>query len=225
MIKRTICFWKKWIPEHKYCYAMLYMIFYLVVFFTLDFTVTPKYIIHCRLDDVIPFCEYFAIPYAIWFPAFILALLLYMYYDKEEFQQLWFIMFTGATICFLIYIILPNGLELRVDIPNRNLLCMFLNILWNVDSPANVCPSLHVSTSIAIALVTARSGHFKGKRRIWQVLVILLMILICISTMFVKQHSAVDVFCGAVLSAALYVIAYHTNWRKLFYGTKLEILM
>lgn len=64
MMERKSSVLKDWISEHQqYCYAMLYLVFYLVVFFVLDYTMEPKYILHCTLDDRIPFCEYFVLFY------------------------------------------------------------------------------------------------------------------------------------------------------------------
>ena len=46
----------------------LYWVVYLIWFFWLDLTITdPKYIIHSRIDDRIPFNEWFIFPYCSWF--------------------------------------------------------------------------------------------------------------------------------------------------------------
>lgn len=208
---------KEWISVHKYCYAILYLVFYLVVFFVLDFTMEPKYILHCALDDRIPFCEYFIVFYFVWYPAFFLSLVWYMLCDKWDFQQLWFIMFNGITFCLICYVLFPNGLNLRKEVPNRNVFCVLVNLVRGVDAPVNVCPSIHVSSSVSIALVTAKSKLFTEHRG-RKAAIILLMLLISISTLFVKQHSVIDVVCGAAVSLVLYVIAYHTNWRRLLKG-------
>ncbi|MCD8105008.1 MAG: phosphatase PAP2 family protein [Lachnospiraceae bacterium] len=214
---------KEWVAGHKYSYAMLYLVFYLVAFFVLDFTMEPKYILHCALDDQIPFCEYFVIFYFAWYPAFFLSLVWYMLRDKRDFQQLWFIMFNGITFCLICYVLFPNGLNLREEVPNRNIFCVLVNLVRGVDAAVNVCPSIHVSSSVSIALVTAKSNLFKEHK--WRkAAIILLMILISISTLFVKQHSVIDVVCGAAVSLVLYVIAYHTNWRKLL-KDKLKVLL
>ncbi|MCD8012174.1 MAG: phosphatase PAP2 family protein [Lachnospiraceae bacterium] len=92
-----------------------------------------------------------------------------------------------------------------------------------MDAAVNVCPSIHVSSSVSIALVTAKSKLFQ-ERKDCRAVIILLMILISISTLFVKQHSVIDVVCGAAVSLVLYVIAYYTNWRKLLKG-KLKVLL
>ena len=41
-----------------------------------------------------------------------------------------------------------------------------------------------------------------------------LCVLISISTVFVKQHSVVDVLAGAGLSLVAYLIIYRINWKK-----------
>lgn len=53
---------KKWFKKYPYAIAIFYLIFYLSVFSWLEKNVVPKYIIHCKLDEIIPFCEVFIIP-------------------------------------------------------------------------------------------------------------------------------------------------------------------
>ena len=46
-----------------------YLIFYLLAFFYMENRPEIEiHIIHARIDDFIPFCEYFIIPYFLWFP-------------------------------------------------------------------------------------------------------------------------------------------------------------
>ncbi|MCO7108749.1 hypothetical protein NIA69_05615 [Gemmiger formicilis] len=52
----------------------------LIVFALLERTIqTPDLWVHCRLDDLIPFCKYAIVPYILWFPwiPFTLFYLLY----------------------------------------------------------------------------------------------------------------------------------------------------
>ena len=48
---------------------------------------------------------------------------------------------------------------------------------------------------------------------------------IILSTMFLKQHSIIDAAAGIALTLILYVITYHTGWRKLFQRTPLHFLV
>ena len=92
----------------------LYWVVYLIWFFWLDLTVkNPKYIIHASLDDLIPFCEWFVFPYCSWF--FLLAgvTALLWWYDTASYDKLCLMMFSGMTFCLVLYMVLPNGLDIR----------------------------------------------------------------------------------------------------------------
>ena len=46
----------------------IYLVFYLLVFqYVESRSGAQVHILHTRLDDMIPFCEYFIIPYVLWF--------------------------------------------------------------------------------------------------------------------------------------------------------------
>ena len=92
----------------------LYWVLYLIWFFWLDFTVTdPKYIIRSPLDDFIPFNEWFIFPYGSWF--FLLAgvTALLWWFDTASYDKLCLMMFSGMTFCLIVYMVLPNGLDIR----------------------------------------------------------------------------------------------------------------
>lgn len=203
---------KAWMKENKYCFVLLYFVFYLIAFRVLEKWVIPKYMVHCFLDQWIPFCEVFILPYFSWFILLAGTLAYYMFMSKEDFLKLCFIMFNGMTFCIVIYALLPNGLELRTELPRDNLFCKGVEWLYRIDTATNVCPSIHVSSTIAIYEVSKRSKLFKNKRIIrglwiWSVL-------ICLSTVFLKQHSVIDVVLGYLLSIVLTQCIYHTQWAE-----------
>lgn len=215
---------KTWIKEHEYCFALLYFVFYLGAFYLLERFSAPKYTIHCFLDDKIPFCEFFIVPYFSWFIVLAGALGYYMFKSKEDFQNLCFLMFVGMTFCITVYVILPNGLNLRAPIPRDNFFCKWVELLYRIDTPTNVCPSIHVSSTVAIYEVTKHSKLFKRKKR---VVIVMAMIawLICLSTVFLKQHSVVDVILGYLLSKILGKVTYSINWRNWMAHTHLKRLL
>ena len=90
----------------------LYWVVYLIWFFWLDLTVTaPKYILHSPLDDLIPFNEWFVIPYCSWFLLLAGVTAALWWYDTASYDKLCLTMFSGMTFCLIVYMILPNGLE------------------------------------------------------------------------------------------------------------------
>ena len=54
---------RSWLARHPVGFMALYTIFYLSVFHYLESNVPLRSIlVHCRLDDLIPFCKYAVIP-------------------------------------------------------------------------------------------------------------------------------------------------------------------
>lgn len=192
-----------WINTHRYCLAGLYLFVFLLGFFLLEvFVPEPVFIVHCFLDDWIPFNEWFIIPYFMWYAWVPVFLVFFMLKERDAYLRLCFIMFGGATICLVIYALWPNGLDLREEILADNVCADILRLIRSIDPPNNVCPSIHVSSTVAIHMVICRSEYLKGHRRL-KVLSLAVTAAICVSTMFIKQHSAVDVLCGVLLSVIL----------------------
>ena len=215
---------KTWIKEHRYCYAVGYMIFYLAAFFLSEQVLEPKYIISCPLDDLIPFDEIFIIPYCAWYPLLAASWLFTMLTSKEEFQDLCMIMFGGMTLSIVLYWIFPNGLQLRpAEIPD-NLCGKLVRLLHAVDTPGNVCPSIHVSSSTAILIVSLRSKVLK-RRPVLKWGTCFVCVLICLSTMFLKQHSVVDVVCGCLVTTVLSAFTYLAPWRRWMKVTCMEFFL
>ena len=74
--------------HYKHFLASLYFLFYLAAFFLIERLITTDYtVIHCSLDDKIPFVEYFIIPYLLWFLFFIVVYLYLGFTNKREYYQ------------------------------------------------------------------------------------------------------------------------------------------
>lgn len=198
--------------RHPIGFALGYMACYLSVFFLLERVVVPEYLIHCALDDMIPFCEWFLIPYASWFLLLPGTLLVLLLRDRPTYFYLCFTMFSGMSLCLLVYALFPNGLELRTTIEGDNLLCQLVRSLWAFDTSTNVCPSIHVASTMSVQLAIGRSRVWRHRRLVlaasWS-----LTVLILLSTLFLRQHSVIDVVCGVVLAVALHLLfAYPLSW-------------
>ncbi len=215
---------KTWIKEHQYCYAVGYMLFYLAAFFISERVLEPKYIISCPMDDWIPFNELYIIPYCLWYPLLIASWIFTMVTCKEDFQDLCMIMFGGMTLSIVLYWIFPNGLQLRpAEIPD-NFCGRIVQLLHMVDTPGNVCPSIHVSSSAAIMAVALKSEVLKRRPALrWGT--VILCILICLSTVYLKQHSVVDVVCGFLVTAVLAVFTWYAPWKTWMKGTWMEFFL
>lgn len=212
---------KKIFSEYKHGLVLLYMFVYFAWFFYLEqrtnVTFTSMY---SRIDDYIPFIEIFVIPYILWF-AYISVIVLYlMFISKEDFYKCCAFLFIGMTICLIIYTFWPNAQDLRVNpFPRDNVFTRLVNMFYTADTCTNVCPSIHVYNSIGAHIAIIHCDKLKNIRWV-RISSFILMVLICLSTMFIKQHSFVDFVAGVALAGVMYVAVYKINYKKLFHIKK-----
>lgn len=201
---------RTFLKKYKRCWVLLYLCIYFPWFFYLENTVTTDYyLIHCSLDDKIPFCEYFIIAYLLWF-VFITAVVVWFLFkeSKTEFYQLTAILFGGMTICLAICTVFPNGLALRQEIDaSKNLFTWLTSLIYDVDTSTNVFPSIHVYTTLAAQYAVMHSQLAK-KVSWFSYGTGILSVFIVLSTLFLKQHSVVDVIGGILLALAMIELVY-----------------
>lgn len=188
---------------------LLFGIAYMTTFFIIEARNVPIHIIHTPLDDKIPFCEYFIIPYVLWY-FYVCGTVLYLgltLKNLTEYSRLIANMIAGMVVFVIISWLYPNGQNLRPDIVVDSVFTWMVNFLYTIDTSTNILPSLHVFVSVACDIALCRNERFK-KHLSWQWASHILTILICLSTMFLKQHSVIDVvaalFCNALFYAVLY---------------------
>ena len=106
---------RNWCSRHPVWFMAFYALFYLTFFALLERTIqSPDLWVHCRLDDLIPFCKYAVIPYFAWF-AWIPFTLFYLlrHGERSDFWRVCLCLFAGMTIALSCYVLLPTGLALR----------------------------------------------------------------------------------------------------------------
>lgn len=216
MTKHTRDSINTFLEKNKHACLLLYLMIYFPWFHHLEKTVTTHFhVIHVALDDYIPFCEYFIIPYFLWF-AYVAWSVLYFYFkNKDEYFRLCGMLFSGMTIFLIVSTIYPNGHYLRpVYFDHNNIFIQMVKMLYAADTPTNLFPSIHVYNSIAVNIAVWHSSNFKEKKWV-RFGSSILMVLIILSTMFLKQHSVFDVVTGIVLSVFMYSLVYTTDWSFL----------
>ena len=172
---------------------------------------THFHVIHVTLDDYIPFCEYFIIPYLAWFGYVAFGVCYFFFKNKEEYYRLCTTLFTGMTIFLIVSTLYPNGHYLRPAYFNHDNICIQLvKWLYSTDTPTNLFPSIHVYNSICVNAAIWHSEDFKKHKAVRYGSAVL-MVLIILSTMFLKQHSVFDVVTGTVLAVFLYSVVYNPN--------------
>ena len=198
---------RNWCARHPIGFMALYLVFYLACFAFLEKSIlVPDLWVHCRLDDLIPFCKYAIVPYYMWF-AWIPFTLFYILWraPRADFWRVCLPLFAGMTLSLLFYLIVPNGLSLRPrSVPGTDIFAQAVRALYRSDTPTNVCPSIHVFNSVTLMLAYYRCSCFDAPRRRWmRPAAAVLCLAITASTMLLKQHSVIDVVFGILLALTL----------------------
>lgn len=124
---------------------------------------------------------------------------------KADFIKTCIVMFTSMTISLIIYVVWPNGVDLREPIESANICAWLVELIRQADTPYGVCPSIHICTIVAEMLVI-KDSRLKMMTPAVKTASFIITLLIAWSTMALKQHSIVDVISGAALAAALYYL-------------------
>lgn len=190
---------RNWFSRHPIWFMAFYLVFYLSVFHWLEVNITvPEVWVHCHLDDLIPFCKYAVIPYLAWF-IWIPFTLFYLLWKapRADFWRLCLPLFAGMTIALAVYVILPNGLDLRpYRVYGSDIFARIVRLLYSTDTATNVCPSIHVFNSVTLMMAYYRSRWMRPASAV-------LCLSIIASTVLLKQHSCIDVVMGILLAMAV----------------------
>ena len=116
----------------------------------------------------------------------------------------------------MVYFIFPTCQSLRPEIfPRDNTFTRFLYYFYQFDTNTNVCPSIHVIGSVAVCCTAFSMPRFRSRG--WKWAFGATAVLICMSTVFLKQHSAVDVLAALPVCLAAYHIAFR---KEAFHGRR-----
>ena len=210
--------------QYKHAIPLLtYMVFYLSWWKVLEKKVTTDYqVIHMGIDDYIPFCEWFVIPYFLWF-AYVSVTVLLLFFkdrDKRDYYRCLAFLFTGMTLFLLISTVMPNGHHLRLaEMPRDNTFTRMIAALWRSDTPTNLWPSIHVYNSLGAHFAITRSKAFQ-KYKVAHIASLILAVSIILSTMLIKQHSVFDVITALVMASMMYILVYRRDLLPLLGNEK-----
>lgn len=171
--------------------------------------------IHMELDNLIPFNEWFVIPYFLWFAYVAFTIIYLLFKSKEDFRNYTTFLFVGMTICLIIYTLWPNMQNLRPDLSGLgrdNILIRLVSHIYATDTPTNVCPSIHVYNSIGTHIAISKNAKL-GKNKLIKASSLVLCVSICLSTVFIKQHSIFDSLCAIALAIVIYILVYNLSER------------
>ena len=187
-------------------------IFYFTMYFVTENLIPREacHPIHCALDDLIPFNEFFLIFYVGWYALVFGALAYTLFFDVPKFRKLQIFIIITQVIAMTCYVIYPSRQDLRPEVFERqNVLTALMAFIYSFDTSTGVCPSLHVGYSLGILSVALKDRELGTG---WKALLGFVVLMICLAVCFVKQHSALDVFWALPMCLVAEIITYGRDY-------------
>ena len=128
---------------------------YMVTFSYIENRDVHHYIVHTVLDEKIPFCEYFIIPYLLWFIFVAVTVLYFMFFNQNKWKEYYQLIITlgiGMTLFLVISLVFPNGQDLRPVLSGNSIFIQAVQFIYHTDTPTNVLPSIHVFNSLTCCM-------------------------------------------------------------------------
>lgn len=204
--------WRLMEPRFRHIWLLLFWPVYGLYFYFIEWVLSRDffYTMWSPLDDSIPFCELFVIPYLFWFFYMVGAHVYTFFVEVAAFRRMMYAIFLTFGLTCFIFVAFPTNQELRPETFARdNFLVRTMQWFYTTDTNTNVCPSLHVCGSFAAAFGFTDTKRFSTRG--WKIFHYGMAWLISVSTVFVKQHSVIDTFWGLVMSGTVYVLVYMIN--------------
>ena len=203
-------------PEYRHLWLILGWVWYLTMYVLTEIFVPIErcHEVHSIVDDIVPFNEYYVLAYYSWYFMMVGSLLYFLLYDTKSFAKAQIFIIATQVIGIATYIIWPSVQYLRPDHFERENFCTFLlDLIYGIDTPTGVCPSLHVGYSLAVLSIWLKK---KDIGRVWKVIMTLWVLLICASVLFVKQHSFTDVWAAAVMCLLIELVMFGKDYLRFF---------
>jgi membrane-associated phospholipid phosphatase len=170
-----------------------------------------RHLVWCRLDDYVPFLPVFAIPYVAWYAVQAFTACYCFFKDTEVFRKfVGYILFVYA-IAISVYLFYPTAIDFRPEVTGKDIFSRIVGLVYGMDNPTNVLPSLHVLVAVGCAFAQCRAKHL-GKPLLcvfWW----LIALFVCASTVLVKQHSVLDILGAIPVCVAGYVLFFAQNGK------------
>lgn len=153
------------------------------------------HLVHHPLDDLIPLYTPAAIPYYLWYVGLFGTPLYTFFRDREAFRKYMYFALWGYGVATVVYLVYPTAIAFRPEkLEGQDLFTRMVALIYSIDTPTNVLPSLHTIMGVGIALGLGAAKPFR--KPLWQVLLWVFALLVAMSTVLIKQHSTLDVFAA-----------------------------
>lgn len=203
-MKKAADFFNALIPSYArglLIFAVIYnsFVYYFCRFVTQNRT---HYLLDSWIDRQIPVLPWTVLIYFGCYLFWIANYLLCSHFSKEQARRFLGAEILGKTVCFLFYLLLPTTIN-RPDITSSGFCSDLMRLLYAMDAPDNLLPSIHCFVSWLCYIGMRKDCRYPLLYRIFSMI---FAMMVCISTLTTKQHVIADVFVGVALAELCFFV-------------------
>ena len=150
-----------------------------------------------KVDEYIPFIPVFIIPYVVCYAHWVINFLLSVQTGEKRFSRFALAVMLSQVMCGIIFLLFPTTIS-RPDVSIcQGVTGFLLKAIYGIDAPVNLFPSMHCLLSW-FSWIAVRDVQSMPKW--YQIFSFVFAIVVCISTVTVKQHFFIDIIGGVALA-------------------------
>ena len=163
------------------------------------FVLTNKYKLSLHstqtvIDNFIPLIPIFSLPYILYIPLLLGTLLLWIL-KLGKLETLFLNRFILAQLIAIGFFVFYPTQMIRIDIVGSGISNSLVKFIYSTDQPYNLFPSTHVLHTCIIM----QYWIMVSKRKTVKFVLFVITFLICVSTVLIKQHYAIDIIGGLAI--------------------------
>lgn len=181
----------------------------------------PHYDFSLPIDSMIPYVSPFIVIYILSYLLWVIGFVIFARENRSICNEMFASELIGKILCLACFIIIPTEMT-RADVTGGGIFNWLTSVVYTFDQPNNLFPSIHCMES----WICFR-GAFKCKKissyycSAW----FILAVLICASTVLVKQHLFVDIFAGIAVGEIGMLLAKKFNIGGIYDALRLRWIM
>lgn len=184
------------VPKYAYIPLLLMMGMNFITYYGTTLITNSMYHYDASIfvDNYIPFCSIFILFYIIAYVQWVIGYIIIVRENKRVCYYYVFAELIAKSLCLFFFLIFPTTIS-RPLLGNDNIFLVMTNFIYQTDSPVNLFPSIHCLESW---MCFRGSLSLKKVPKWYKYLMFITTILVCLSTVFIKQHVFIDVLGGII---------------------------
>lgn len=202
------------VENFRHFWMLLIWALFIGLYVFVEFLPVEQYwVSQIPLDDSIPFCKYFVLPYCTWHILMAVTTAYLAFFDADNFRRFMTFIALGMIPVVIFNLFFPTCVRLRpTTVEGRGLCEWMLRLVYTLDDCTDVLPSMHVIGCFALSAAYLNTPSLR--KRHLHIPMLILAVLISLSTVFIKQHSILDVFTAIPYAVLIWWLVYGVIFKK-----------